>query len=113
MSTITVTQITDTLRQLPPEKLAVAYDFIAYLAAQGKVGVPENAAKSETPTAILLPLSEYEKLVTHHRQKSTFYDFAWYLGREIEERNLTEAEFMAELEKSKHAAFTKQYGLNA
>jgi hypothetical protein len=32
MDTVTIAQIEERLQQLPPEKLAVVYDFVAYLA---------------------------------------------------------------------------------
>jgi hypothetical protein len=32
MQTITIPQIEEQLRQLPPEKLAVVFDFVSYLA---------------------------------------------------------------------------------
>lgn len=34
MQTITVSQIEERLRQLPPGKLAVVFDFVSYLAEQ-------------------------------------------------------------------------------
>ncbi len=32
METVTIPQITERLQELPPEKLAVVYDFVSYLA---------------------------------------------------------------------------------
>ncbi len=35
METVTIPQITERLRELPPEKLAVVYDFVSYLSDRG------------------------------------------------------------------------------
>ena len=35
MSSVTMDQIDQRLRELPPEKLAVVYDFVSYLAERG------------------------------------------------------------------------------
>ena len=64
---------------------------------------------SGAPVAVLLSLEEYEHLIDHRRRKATFHDFANNLGREVEERGLSEEKFMADLEKTKREVFTKQY----
>lgn len=65
---------------------------------------------SGTPVAVLLSMAEYEQLVAHKRRKAAFHDFARNLGREVEERGLSEEEFMADLEQTKRQAFAEQYG---
>ncbi len=39
MQTVSIPQITERLRELPPEKLVVVYDFVSYL-AERKAGQP-------------------------------------------------------------------------
>jgi hypothetical protein len=47
MQTITIAQITDTLRVLPAEKLAVVYDFVSYISEREiKAALNEPEAKS-------------------------------------------------------------------
>lgn len=47
MQTITIAQITATLRALPAEKLAVVYDFVSYISEREiKAALNEPAAKS-------------------------------------------------------------------
>jgi prevent-host-death family protein len=65
---------------------------------------------SGAPVAVLLSIPEYERLVAHSRRKTAFHDFAHHLGQEVEERGLSEEEFMADLEKTKRKVFTNQYG---
>lgn len=64
---------------------------------------------SGAPVAVLLSMEEYERLIDHRRRKTAFHDFARNLGREVEERGISEEEFMANLEKTKREVFTKQY----
>jgi len=65
---------------------------------------------SGTPVAVLLSMAEYEQLVAHKKRKAAFHDFARHLGQEVEERGLSEEEFMAELEQTKRQVFAEQYG---
>jgi hypothetical protein len=44
------------------------------------------------------------------RRKAAFHDLARNLGREVEQRGISEEEFAAELEKTKHDVFTEHYG---
>jgi hypothetical protein len=47
MQAITIAQITDTLRTLPAEKLAVIYDFVSYISEREiKAALQEPATKS-------------------------------------------------------------------
>jgi len=62
------------------------------------------------PVAVILPVAEYEKLMAYVRRKAAFHDFAHNLGQEVERRGLSEEEFAAELEKTKHDVFTEHYG---
>ena len=65
---------------------------------------------SGTPVAVLLSVAEYEQLVAYRRRKVAFHDLARNLGREVEKRGLSEEEFMADLEKTKHKVFAEHYG---
>lgn len=48
MQPVTVPQIEERLQQLPPEKLAVVYDFVSYLAQQE---AEQHAAPDSAPTS--------------------------------------------------------------
>jgi hypothetical protein len=50
MASITIDQIDERLRELPPEKLAVVYDFVSYLAE--RVGSSEPAASESRATMV-------------------------------------------------------------
>jgi len=63
-----------------------------------------------TPVAVLLSMAEYEQLVTRKRRKAAFHDFARNLGQEVEKRDLSEEEFMTDLEQTKRQVFAAQYG---
>lgn len=39
MATVTIDEITESLRKLPPEKLIVVYDFVSYLSERVSGGV--------------------------------------------------------------------------
>ena len=65
---------------------------------------------SGVPIAVLLPVAEYERLMAYVKRKAAFHDFARNLGREVEQRGISEEEFMADLEKTKREVFTEQYG---
>ncbi len=110
MSTVTLSQVTESIRKLPPDKLTVVYDFVSYLAAQGTAQVPSAKSSGGPPFAILIPMAEYEQLMAHSRSKAAFHDFAYHLGREVERQGLTEEEFLADLEQTKREVFTEQYG---
>lgn len=58
-------------------------------------------------------LTEYNQPVEHQKRKAAFHDFARQLGQEVEERGLSEEEFMAELEQTKCQVFAEQYGRSA
>ncbi|MFZ1241571.1 MAG: type II toxin-antitoxin system prevent-host-death family antitoxin [Anaerolineae bacterium] len=62
------------------------------------------------PVAVILPIAEYEQLMAYVRRKAAFHSFARYLGREVEQRHISEEEFAAELESTKHEVFEEQYG---
>lgn len=110
MSIVTLLQVTESIRKLPQDKLTVVYDFVSYLAAQGTVQPLATKASSNSPFAILIPVAEYEQLVARSRSKAAFHDFAYHLGREVERQDLTEEEFLADLEQTKREVFTEQYG---
>jgi prevent-host-death family protein len=65
---------------------------------------------SGVPIAVLLPVAEYERLMAYVKRKAAFHDFARNLGREVEQRGISEEELMADLEKTKREVFTEQYG---
>ena len=65
---------------------------------------------SGTPEADLLPGPDYEQLLAQSRRQSAFHDLARHLGREVEQRGLSEDEFMNDLEQTKRHIFTEQYG---
>ncbi len=65
---------------------------------------------SGTPVAVLLSMAEYERLVAHKRRRAAFHDFARNLGQEVEQRGISEEEFMSELEDTKRKVFAEQYG---
>jgi len=54
-------------------------------------------------------MAEYNQPVKHQKRKTAFHDFARHLGQEVEERGLTEEEFMAQLEPTKRQVFAEQY----
>ncbi len=64
---------------------------------------------SGAPVAVLLSMEEYERLIDHRRRKAVFQNFAYNLGREVEESDISEEKFMTDLEKTKREVFTKQY----
>jgi hypothetical protein len=105
MQTVTVQQITDNLKKLPADKLAVVYDFIAYLAEKA-MGQAHTTAQ---PAVTLLSTAEYEQLLRYKRL-AVFNEFTRQFGQEVEKRGLTEEELMAELEESKREVFEEQYG---
>ena len=59
--------------------------------------------------AVLLPIAEYERLMKSERL-AALDDLARNLGRQVEQRGLTEDELMAELEETKRQVFTERYG---
>jgi prevent-host-death family protein len=85
-------------------------NFSAIVRRLGKRREHAIIQSSGTPVAVLLSMAEYEQLVSHKKRKAAFHDFAHNLGREVEKRGVSEAEFMADLEKTKRQVFTKQYG---
>jgi len=64
---------------------------------------------SGEPVAVLLSMSEYERLRARERL-AALDDLGRNLGREIEKRGLSEEELMADLEKTKHQVFEERYG---
>jgi hypothetical protein len=52
MSTVTIDQIDERLRELPPEKLGVVYDFVSYL-AEREAGSPQPETLSESAQLML------------------------------------------------------------
>jgi hypothetical protein len=110
MSTVTLSQVTESIRKLPADKLMVVYDFISYLTAQGAAQTASPRVSRGLPVAVLIPVEAYEQLVARSRSKAAFHDFAYHLGREVETRGLTEEEFLADLEQTKREVFTEQYG---
>jgi len=110
MQTVTIDQITESLRKLPADKLIVVYDFISYLAARETEQLLRETTRGGAPIVVLLPMVEYERLVAYHRRKAAFHDFARNLGREVEKRGLSEEEFMTDLEQTKREVFAEQYG---
>ena len=65
---------------------------------------------SGAPVAVILSVAEYERLTARQRAKAAFYDLSHNLGREVEQRGLTEEQFLADLEKTKRKVFSDQYG---
>ena len=59
--------------------------------------------------AVLLPVAEYERLMTRERL-AALDDLGRNLGREVEQRGLREEQLMAELEETKHEVFEEHYG---
>ena len=106
MQTATIQQITDNLKKLPANKLAVVNDFIAYL-TEREIGQAQHAATQ--PDVTLLSTAEYEQLLRYKRL-AVFNNFTRRLGQEVEKRGLTEEELMTDLEESKHEVFEEQYG---
>lgn len=105
MQTVTVQQIADNLKNLPSNKLAVVYDFVAYLTEKEMGQTPPAAAQ---PAVTLLTTEEYEQLLQYKRL-AVFNEFTHQFGQEIERRGLTEEELMAGLEETKHEVFQEQY----
>lgn len=68
---------------------------------------------SGTPVAVLLSMAEYERLVARERRKVAFHNLARNLGREVEQRGMSEEEFASELEATKRKVFAEQYGCPA
>ena len=44
METVSIQQIDDQLQELPPEKLAIVYDFVSYLVARERAEQNEDSA---------------------------------------------------------------------
>lgn len=65
---------------------------------------------SGKPVAVILSLDEYQRLVARRRASTAFYNFSRNFGRDIEKLDLTEEEFMSDLEKTKRKVFAEQYG---
>lgn len=103
MQTVTIQQITDNLKKLPITKLAVVYDFVAYLTEK------EIGPAPPTTAVTLLATAEYEQLLRYKRL-AIFNEFTRQFGQEVETRGLTEEELMADLEKTKREVFAEQYG---
>lgn len=54
MQLITIEQIDERLRQLPPDKLAVVYDFVSYLAQASGENEPSEAFQTMLATEFVL-----------------------------------------------------------
>ncbi len=106
MQTVTVEQITDNLEKLPANKLAVVYDFVAYLTEKA---IGQARHSTSQPSVTLLSTTEYEQLL-HYKRLAVFNEFTRQFGREVERRGLTEEELMIELEETKREVFEEQYG---
>lgn len=106
MQPVTIQQITDNLKKLPTNKLAVVYDFVAYL-TEKEIGQAQPAAAQAAVT--LLPTAEYEQLLRYKRL-AAFNEFARQFGQEVETRGLTEEELLANLKETKREVFAEQYG---
>lgn len=65
---------------------------------------------SGTPVAVLLPIEEYEALVSQSQRQAAFREFAYHFGQEVEASGLTEEAFLAEIEETKREVVAKQYG---
>lgn len=48
MPSVTITEIDERLRYLPPDKLIVVYDFVAYLLERGATGVLTDVDACDT-----------------------------------------------------------------
>ena len=59
--------------------------------------------------AVLLPMAEYERLMTSERL-AALDDLTRNLGRAVEQHGLSEKELMAELEQTKRQVFEERYG---
>lgn len=62
------------------------------------------------PVAVILSVAEYERLTQCERAKAAFHDFSRHLGKEVEQRGITEEELMADLEETKREVFEERYG---
>jgi hypothetical protein len=49
MEAITIAQIEERLRKLPPDKLAVVYDFVSYLAEQNIISEASQTMRATEP----------------------------------------------------------------
>jgi len=68
---------------------------------------------SGAPVAVILSMTEYERLISAKRRRESlaaFHDFARNLGKEVEQRGLTEEELLEDLEKTKRKVFKERYG---
>jgi hypothetical protein len=101
MQSSTIHQITNNLRKLPAEKLAVVRDFVAYLT--------EKEGEKGQKNTVLLSKTEYEQLLRYKRI-AVFDDFARQIGQEAEKSVLSEEDLMAELEETKRKVFDERYG---
>jgi len=106
MQTATIQQITDNLKKLPTNKLAVVFDFVAYLTEKA---TGQEQHSTDQPAVTLLPTAEYEQLLRYKRL-AVFKEFTKQFGQEVERRGLTEEELMADLEETKREVFEEQYG---
>lgn len=71
MSSVTISDIDDRMRQLPPDKLAVVFDFVSYLLERDVVGL---LADSESDARATMFASE---AVLARDWGSTDEDAAW------------------------------------
>lgn len=110
MYSVSITQITESLSCLPAEKLVVVYDFIAFLAATEREKASSQQLTGDMPDMVLLPRTEYERLLARQRRRAAFQDLSQNLGRDVAAKGMSEEEFLADLEKTKHEVFTEQYG---
>jgi hypothetical protein len=106
MQTVTIQQITDNLRKLPTSKLAVVYDFVAYLTEKEIGQAPHTTAQA---AVTLLSTAEYEQLLRYKRL-AVFNEFTRQFGQAVETRGLSEEELIADLEETKREVFAEQYG---
>ena len=106
MEKVTVQQITDNLKKLPANKLAVVYDFVGYL-TEKEIGQAKHVAAQ--PAVTLLATDEYEQLLRYKRL-AVFNEFTRQFGQEVERRGSTEEVLMAELEETKREVVEEQYG---
>ncbi len=103
MQAIQLPQVVEALQNLSGEKLRFVYDLVQFLTEQG------GKRKRKKAPVVVISAAEYEELQKLKRL-TTFHAFARELGRDVEERGLTEEELMADLEITKRQVFEEYYG---
>ncbi len=104
MQTIQLPHVIDVLQKLSAEKLRFVYDFISYLIEQEpiKPELKQSAIKQITT-------EEYEELL-QYKKLATFNSFTRAIGKEAENRELTEKELIADLKQTRREVFEEEYG---